>query len=344
MSGGIRVKKIKNLMIASLIGLFALSTVGCNMIAKTAASINNSPVATVNSDTITKEQLDVRMLPVLAQMKSQGLDPSSAQGKQTVTQQKSEMLDTMIMESIIVEKAKENNIMPTEAKLTAAVNNKLVLIKQSFPNSTGVPDAASFQQALVQAGFTEASLKDYLRMEEIKQVVSDFITRNIKVTDAQVKEQYDNNLTQYAEKPDTIHVAHILLKTKAEALAVVARLDKNGDFATIAKSVSIDTASKAKGGDLGVVPYVGSTMDPIFMKAAIALKVGAISGPVQTQFGFHIIKCIAKNEYPIKTFDAVKVQIKNALLTTEKNTLLNDTLNNWRSSSKIETAKYTKNL
>lgn len=337
-------KKIKNLMIAFLIGLFALSTAGCNMIAKTTAAINKSPVATVNSDTITKEQLDARMLPVLAQMKSQGLDPTSVQGKQTVTEQKSEMLDTMVMESIIVEKAKENNIMPTEANLTVAVNKKLVEIKQSFPNAQGLPDEASFQQALVQAGFTEASLKDYLRMQEIKLVVSDFITKDVKVTDAQVKEQYDNNLTEYAEKPDTIHVAHILLKTKAEAIAVKARLDKNENFATVAKAVSIDTASKAKGGDLGVVPFVGSTMDPTFMKAAIALKVGAISDPVETQFGFHIIKCIAKTEYPIKNFNAVKVQIKNTLLTTEKNDLLNSTLDNWRKSSKIETAKYVKNL
>ena len=315
------------------------------MVTKTDAAIKNSPVAKVNSDTITKGQLDERMVPVLAQMKSQSVDVTTDAGKKTLAEQKTEMLNTMVMESIIVQKAKDNKIMPTDAKLTAAVNTKLVEIKKGFLDAKNLPDDAKYKEALAQAGFTDASLKEYLRTAEIKQVVSDFITKDVKaIDDVAAKAEYDKNPTSYTEKPDTIHIAHILCTTEAEAVAAKARLDKKEAFATVAKAVSIDTTANEAGGDLGEIPYVGSSMDATFMKAALTLKVGQISNPVQTQYGFHIIKCISRTEYPVKKFDAVKATIKTTLLTAAKTTLLNDTLDKWKKAAKIETAKYAKNL
>jgi foldase protein PrsA len=351
MSGGIRVKKIKRLMTASLISIFALSAVGCNMVAKTDAAIKKSTVAKVNSDTVTRGQLDARMEPVLIQMKSGNVDVASAEGKKTLAEEKKKMLDTMIMETIIVQKAKDNKIMPTEAKLTEAVNKKLEEIKKGFVDEKKVPDETKFTAALKQSGFTEVSLKEYLRMTEIKQIVSDFITKDVVTDDVKAKAEYDANPTKYTEKPNTIHLAHILLKTEAEAKAAKVRLNNKEAFATVAKAVSIDTVANEKGGDLGVVTFEGaatdgsgSTMDATFMKAAIALKVGAISEPVSTQYGFHIIQCIEKTEYPVKKFDVVKEDIKKALLETQKTTLLNESLDKWKKAAKVETEKYVKNL
>jgi foldase protein PrsA len=343
MSGGIRVKKVKKLMVAALISVFAISIVGCNMVAKTDAAIKKSVVAKINSDTISRGQLDSRMEPVVAQMKGQGVDVTTTEGKQTLAGQKKQMLDTMIMETIIIQKAKENKIMPTEAKLTEAVNKKLEEIKKGFVDAKGAPDEAKYKTALVQAGFTEVSLKDYIRIEEIKTVVSDFVTKGVAVDDVKAKAEYDKNPMAYTEKPNTIHVAHILVKTETEAIAVKARLVKE-DFAKVAKEVSIEEAAKESGGDLGEVPFVGSGMDETFMKAALALKVGTISDPIQTQFGFHVIKSISKTDFPVQKFDVVKEKIKTDLLTAEKNTLLNATLDKWKKASKIETAKYEKNL
>ena len=78
----------------------------------------------------------------------------------------------------------------------------------------------------------------------------------------------------YTEKPNQIHLAHILVKTEDEAKKVKDRLDKGEDFAKVAKEVSTDPGSKDKGGDLGTVPYVNSGFDATFMAAAIALKEG----------------------------------------------------------------------
>ena len=88
-------------------------------------------------------------------------------------------------------------------------------------------------------------------------------------------------------KPEQeIHARHILVATEDEAKKVAERLKNGEDFATVAKEVSKDP--NAEGGDLGFFTR-GQMLKP-FEDAAFALDVGQISEPVQTQFGWHIIK------------------------------------------------------
>jgi peptidyl-prolyl cis-trans isomerase C len=84
-----------------------------------------------------------------------------------------------------------------------------------------------------------------------------------------------------------VHCAHILVKTETEAKAVKARLDKGEKFGAVAQQVSLCPSGK-KGGDLG--KFGRGQMVKEFEKAAFELEKGATSGPVKTQFGYHIIK------------------------------------------------------
>lgn len=104
---------------------------------------------------------------------------------------------------------------------------------------------------------------------------------NIKVTDDDVKEYYDG-------LKGKIHLSHILVKEKKTAEEVEKKLKKGEKFEDLAKEYSTDGTAE-KGGDLG---WVGKddNMDKDFVKAAFALKTGEISGPVKSQFGYHIIK------------------------------------------------------
>ena len=86
---------------------------------------------------------------------------------------------------------------------------------------------------------------------------------------------------------DKIHCAHILVKTETEAKNIKARLDKGEKFGAIAKNVSLCPSAK-NGGDLGT--FTRGKMVKEFEKAAFALEKGQTSGPVKTQFGYHIIK------------------------------------------------------
>ncbi|HEY6655851.1 MAG TPA: peptidylprolyl isomerase, partial [Methyloceanibacter sp.] len=102
---------------------------------------------------------------------------------------------------------------------------------------------------------------------------------------------------------------HILVATEAEAKEVQERLKKGEDFATVAKEKSKDPS--AEGGDLGFFSR-GQMLKP-FEDAAFALKEGEISNPVQTQFGWHIIKVEEKRTRPLPTFDQVKDTIISQL-------------------------------
>jgi len=87
--------------------------------------------------------------------------------------------------------------------------------------------------------------------------------------------------------PDKVHCAHILVKTETEAKTVKARLDKGEKFGAVAQQVSLCPSGK-KGGDLGT--FTRGKMVKEFENAAFKLEKGAISEPVKTQFGYHIIK------------------------------------------------------
>ena len=106
-------------------------------------------------------------------------------------------------------------------------------------------------------------------------------------------------------------VAHILVRTKAEADSVLARLKGGEDFAAVAKQVSVDKGSGAKGGDLACNPK--GAFVPEFDQAASELPVGQLSDPVQTQYGFHIILVKERKDTP---YDSAKEQVR-ALLNAE---------------------------
>ena len=144
-----------------------------------------------------------------------------------------------------------------------------------------------------------------LRSEYLKSKVT------ASVTDAAAKKRFDEEIAKFVPS-DEIHVLHILVKTEDEAKAVIADLDKGGDFAVIAKEKSLDPGSGPQGGDLGFIGR-GKTVKP-FEDAAFALDAGAYTkAPVQSEYGWHVIKVTEKRKEPAPTFDAEADRIKQEL-------------------------------
>jgi peptidyl-prolyl cis-trans isomerase C len=117
------------------------------------------------------------------------------------------------------------------------------------------------------------------------------------LTDEKVRARYEQEI---AGKPgqEEVHARHILVKTEAEANEVKEALAKGADFAKLAAEKSIDPTP---GGDLGFFPR--GVMVPEFTEAAFKLKPGEISEPVQSKFGWHVIRVEAKRDGAPPSFE-----------------------------------------
>lgn len=133
------------------------------------------------------------------------------------------------------------------------------------------------------------------------------------VTEEAVRAEYDKLVADFKPQEE-IRASHILVATEDEAKAIKAELDGGADFATIAKEKSIDPGA-ANGGDLGF--FGKGMMVAPFEQAAYALtEIGQVSEPVQSQFGWHIIKLEEKRESSPPTFEQVAGQLQQQLLMT----------------------------
>jgi len=138
------------------------------------------------------------------------------------------------------------------------------------------------------------------------------------LTDAEMHKVYDDAVKQMGEEKE-VHARHILFrvapgdeKASKEAedkvKAVIERLNKGEDFAKLAGELTEDPSGKASGGDLGF--FSKEQMVPEFADTAFGMENGQISGPVKTQFGWHVIKVEEKRVKPQPKFEEVKPQIE----------------------------------
>lgn len=137
-------------------------------------------------------------------------------------------------------------------------------------------------------------------------VRADKLKKRINVTKAEAREIYDSNPEAFASEEQR-QARHILVSSEEEAMEIINQLDKGADFATLAKENSTDTFTKNKGGDLGFFTY--TDMVEAFSDTAFNLDEGAISEPVKSPFGYHVIQVTDIQEEQPQTFDDVKDSI-----------------------------------
>jgi peptidyl-prolyl cis-trans isomerase D len=177
--------------------------------------------------------------------------------------------------------------------------------------------------------FYDANPTAFQVPEEVKleyvTLTPDALAAQTPVDPQEVKKQYDDNAKRYG-KPEERQASHILIavkpgasdadkaaaKKKAEEIAAQVKKDP-AQFAEIAKKESQDPGSASQGGDLGFFSRDGSMVKP-FEDAVFSMKrEGEIVGPIQTDFGWHIIKLTAIHPGKQQSFDEVKAQIEQDL-------------------------------
>jgi peptidyl-prolyl cis-trans isomerase C len=133
--------------------------------------------------------------------------------------------------------------------------------------------------------------------------------KNHPIADDVLKQEYEALKKRVGNKE--YKLSHILVETEDEAKQVAAELKKGAKFSKVAKSKSKDPGSKDNGGDLGWA--VPSNFVQPFGEAVLTLSKGQVSAPVQTQYGWHVIKLEDTRELKVPAFDEVKPNIEKRL-------------------------------
>jgi peptidyl-prolyl cis-trans isomerase C len=177
----------------------------------------------------------------------------------------------------------------------------VIVLRQSLPAEyQSLPDDVLFkglveqliQQVAVEQSLGEAITKrDLLKIEnDRRNYLSGIALEKIvtgAVTEDALKAAYDKRFKDATSQTE-YNAAHILVATEDEAKSVKIQLDDGGDFAKLATELSTDTGSAVNGGDLGW--FGAGMMVKPFEDAVVGMTAGDIAGPIQTQFGWHLIQ------------------------------------------------------
>jgi peptidyl-prolyl cis-trans isomerase C len=220
-------------------------------------------------------------------------------------------LDDLVSYTLLKQEAVQRHVVVADAEVEA----RLAELRKQFGNN------AAFEKALTDQKMTVEKLRDNARTDLlVNKLLEQEVVAKVQVKPADVSAFYEKNPDKF-KQPDAVHASHILiivppeadanakaaLKARAEEGLKAARSGK--DFAALAKQYSQDS-SASRGGDLGFVPR-GQTA-PEFDKAAFSLQPGEISGLVQTQFGYHIIKVTDRRNGGVVPFSQAAAQISGS--------------------------------
>ena len=216
-------------------------------------------------------------------------------------------LARLVTNFIIAAAAEEHHLTASQADIDQQMNE--------FAQQAG-GQAQLFQQA-EQSGIPRKELREFTRFYVLEQKLADQLVATVPVSDAQLKAAYQKNIDQF----DQVHSAHILVKTKALADQILARVRQDpSSFAKQAAKYSIDTSNKDSGGDLGFAGH--GQFVPSFSDAIFAAKPGAFI-EVHSQFGWHVVHVIAHRTISLAQ---ATPQLKSSLLQDTRDKLLGEAL------------------
>lgn len=212
----------------------------------------------------------------------------------------------------------------TADTVVATVNGKaitlghMIVLRATLPEQyQQLPDDVLFkgildqlvQQETLEQSVPEITLRDTLALENDRRgYLSGIVLQDVvqgAVTDAALQAAYDTRFKDAAPQTE-YNAAHILVDSEAKALDLKAQIDGGADFAELARTNSSDGAAQ-NGGDLGWFG-LGMMVKP-FEDAVVTMKAGEVKGPVQTDFGWHLIKLTETRVAAAPTLDELRDEL-----------------------------------
>ena len=304
---------MKKIIALTLSSLLCISAVGCS-----SKKNNNDIVATVNGNNITIEDFKVTLalnkIDLESKYGSTVWETEVEDGVKFKDTFKNRVLKGMIDVEAVCEEAKKDGLTPSEEEIDKAFDE---LNKNLYANE-------NYKKILEDLKISDTCIKSQVEITLTIQKYTENFDKNLKISDEEMKKYYEEHKVDYYK--DEVKASHILISTvddngkelsetkkkeaKKKAEEVLKKAKSGEEFSELAKEYSDDPGSAANGGDLGYFTK-GQMVQP-FEEAAFSLKSGEISGLVESEYGYHIIKVYDKIDKQL-TFDEVKDEIKKTL-------------------------------
>lgn len=245
----------------------------------------------------------------------------------------------------------------SENKLVAVVNGKEISRNDvlQFLNDMGPQMAMQFQspegikrvvdelvnQELLYLDAVESKFEEEAEFQQILNTAKINLLKNYAFTkvveDEQVKEEemlnYYNENKEGFNKPETVKASHILIDSEEKANDILNEINGGLSFEEAAMKYS-SCPSKEDGGNLG--EFARGQMVPEFETEAFAMAVDTVSNPVKSQFGYHLIKLVEKNEPKEGSFDEVKEEIYSHIVRLKQQDKYMEKINNLKDKFEVE--------
>ena len=275
--------------------------------------------------------------------------PSEGSNEDQVMSSKLELLNSLITSEIMHQRAEKAGLTAVDADVDTEFNN----MKAPFTKE-------EFERKLADRHMTADDLKSQLRRDlTVNKLVNKEIKSHITITDADVANFYNANKAMFNLAEPQIHIAQILVTTAPDPNVrnlksskaqndkearlkiedIAARLARGEDFAMLAQNYSEDPNTAPNGGDMGLIPE--SNLDrasPDLKRLVLSLQPGVPSKPIQTQYGYQILKVISREPAGQRELNDPRVQqnIREMLLNRKTQLLQSAYIEVARDQAKIE--------
>jgi parvulin-like peptidyl-prolyl isomerase len=311
--GAIFMKSAQIVVSVLAAAVLGLGLVACGTDEDTA--VPSDAVAVVGDEKISKAEFDQLMDQARESYKGQKREFPKA-GTEEYQALRGQAMQFLVQRAQFEQKAEDFNIEVSDKDVDARLAQ---LKKQYFKN-----DDKKYREQLEKQGLSEDQVREDIRAQLVQEKIYAEVTKGAKVSDKEIEASYKKNKSQYVQ-PATRVVRHILVKKKQLADQLYSQLQNGGNFAALAKQHSQDPSSKNQGGRLTISR--GQTVPP-FDKAAFSLVNNALSRPVKTQYGWHIIQPLgAVKKSKTTPLAQVREAIRQQLLQEKKQTEMTNWVN-----------------
>lgn len=273
-------------------------------------------VAMVNDESVTRAAFE-------AELRRETRSPEGqAPSPEQVERVKRALLDSLVDRVLLLQAAKAAGVQLS----TDEVDRRVLRMGGDYP-------AEGFEAALAQGQLSLSELKERTaQLLLIEKLFEGHVYPRVAITEAQIRTHFEQHKARY-QRPEQVRAAQLVVKTMDEARRVQALLRGGQKFPDLARKYSLSADAKV-GGDLGF--FERGVMPPVFDQVAFRLGVGEVSEVVETEYGFHLFKVLARRPPETRELVEVRPQVEAELLKAAQAKAQEEYLAQLRAKAKLQ--------